>query len=147
MIMTPKIALLACGVGVLAVSTAVVYNAGAVYISVQEKDPKGTHLRLAVPGVTLPVAAMLVPKAKLREHSEEIQKFLPAIQAATDELRRCPDTVLVEVRDHNEHVKIAKQGDALVIDVNDDGETVHVSVPLTAVAYTASRLTVDGPTM
>jgi hypothetical protein len=65
---------------------------------------------------------------------------LPTIQAANDELLRCPDGVLVQVDDSHEHVKIAKVNGALVIDVDDQSETVHVSVPLRAAAYACDRL-------
>ena len=40
--------------------------------------------------------------------------------------------MLVEVSDPGEHVLITKSGGSIVIDVNDPGDEVHVSVPLRA---------------
>jgi hypothetical protein len=40
--------------------------------------------------------------------------------------------VFVEVTDNDEHVVVAKRGSSIVVDVNDHGDIVHVSVPLRA---------------
>jgi hypothetical protein len=54
------------------------------------------------------------------------------LDAAIPALEECPDGVLVEVIDANDHVVITKAGGSLVIDVDDPGDTVHVAVPLAA---------------
>jgi hypothetical protein len=137
--MTPKLAILA----VLAAFGAFVCSMGAVHVEVRSKSPQGDHLRVIVPAMVLPAAALLVPKDKIREVSRELRQWLPAIQAASEELLRCPDGPLVEVDDRHEHVKIAKIEGTLVVDVDDQTETVHVSLPLLAATYACSRLASD----
>jgi hypothetical protein len=93
-----------------------------------------------VPAVVLPVAARLIPRDKLKNATSDIGPWLPTIKAASEELARCPDGPLVEVDSPREHVRIHKQGSSLFIDVESDGETVHVSFPLQAAAETVSQL-------
>lgn len=117
-----------------------VYEMGAVHVSVKSKKPGGENIRLILPGAVAPVGVWLAPKAKLRKGLKDAEPYLPAIQAAVDELAACPDTTLVEVIGPKEKVQIAKKGSHLVIDVDDANETVHVSVPLETVRLVAAQL-------
>jgi hypothetical protein len=141
--MIPKLAFLEFSVAVVALTGALVCSMGAVRVEVRSKTPGGEHFRLIAPAVVLPVGAMLVPTGKIREASRQLQPWLPTIQAATEELMHCPDATFVQVDNRIEHVKIAKVGGALVIDVDDEGETVHVSVPLRAAAYACNHLAAE----
>jgi hypothetical protein len=147
--MIPKAAILASVASVPVLAGAFVYNTGLARVEVLEKTPNGHHIRLYVPAVVVPIAVRLVPKEKLHEASRDLQAWLPAIKAASEELSRCPDGPLVEVDSRLEHVRIMKRGDALVIDVDDAGETVHVSLPIKIIGYTASQLASSdaGPTV
>jgi hypothetical protein len=133
------------GVGTLLLGAALaggalVYDMGGVWVSVKAKKPGGENIRLVVPAAAGPVALWLAPKEKIREAAKDARPWLPAIKAAAEELRNCPDGPLVEVTNPKEKVRIAKQGGALVIDVDDPNETVHVSVPLKAVGIMAAQL-------
>ena len=119
---------------------AFIYDMGAISIHVQEKKPGGENIRLILPAAVAPVALWLVPKEKLREGAKEARPYLPAIEAAAQELSRCPDFTLVEVTNPHEKVLVTKRGGHLVIDVDDANETVHVSVPLEAARLIASQL-------
>jgi hypothetical protein len=46
------------------------------------------------------------------------------------ELGKLPDSVLVEVKDRDQHVIVSTQGGAIKIDVTDQEEQVHVTCPL-----------------
>jgi hypothetical protein len=70
----------------------------------------------------------------------EARESLPAILAGARELERLPDFVLVEVESPRERVKVQKRGDYLVIDVDSDDETVHLSVPIRTVHDTLAGL-------
>jgi hypothetical protein len=140
MSMTPKLAILGASVALVALTSAFVCSMGMVQVKVQSKSPRGEHVHVIAPAVVLPVGAMFVPKEKIRKASSGLQQWLPAIRAATEELEHCPDGPLVQVDNRHEHVKIAKVNGALVIDVDDEAETVHVSVPLRAAAYACYRL-------
>lgn len=120
---------------VLALATAgtagaVVYNAGSIQIQVREKHEGGENINLIIPAAIIPVGLAFAPDEKLAEVSERMQEILPILKAAAEELEKIPDGVLVEVRNHNEHVLIEKRGGALVIDVDTDSEEVHISFPI-----------------
>ncbi len=123
----------------------VVYDAGAVRIQVHEKKPGGDNIHLIVPAAAVPLAMRLAPEKELRKASKDVRAYLPAIQIAAEELAKCPDGALVEVTSSKERVSIAKRGNSLAIDVDSDGETVHVSFPLKMVRSVAKRLEAAGP--
>jgi hypothetical protein len=119
---------------------ALIYDMGGVWVSVKAKKPGGDNIRLVVPAAAGPVALWLAPKKNIRGAAKDVRPWAPAIKAAAEELRNCPDGPLIEVIDSNQKVHIAKQGGALVIDVDDPNETVHVSVPLKMVGVMAAQL-------
>jgi hypothetical protein len=144
--MPPMIAALLFLTGTTVVTGGVMtYNAGAVKVSVDENRPGGDHVHLFVPAVMVSPALRLIPEEELRKHAREIQPWLPAIKIASRELAKCPDGILVEVIDTDEHVTITKQGGALVVDVKSADENVHVAVPLQMIHSVAERLESSGP--
>lgn len=123
------------GIGVLgtaAVAGAALSSEGFIHIKVHEKQPDGTNVSLVVPAAIVPVALHFVPREHLNGAPKELEEILPVIDAAIPALENSPDGVLVDVVDRTDHVLITKSGRSVVIDVNDTGETVHVSVPLRA---------------
>jgi len=126
--------------GTLLVAGAFVYDMGAIKVSVQGKKPGGENIRLIVPAAAVPLALPFVPDKDLQEAAEQVRPWLPAIEAATEELVRCPDGPLVQVTSPHERVSIVKRGDSLVIDVDDTNETVHVTVPLKLVCVVANQI-------
>ena len=126
--------------GTTALAGAYVVHEGAVRVAVDEQKPGGTHLHLIVPAAAVPLCLKIVPDEKLREASAEARPWLPAIRVASAELARLPDTELVEVRDGEEHVRIAKRGALLLIDVQSPDEKIHVSFPLKTVDQVCRQL-------
>jgi|SRR5581483_6025857 hypothetical protein len=123
------------GIGVLGTAlagAAALSSEGFIYVNVQEKQPGGTHVHVLVPAAIVPTALHFVPRHNFADSSRDLQRALPIIDAAIPALNDCPDGVLVEVEDPGEHVLVTKRGGAVVVDVNDHDETVHVSVPLIA---------------
>jgi hypothetical protein len=123
------------GVGVL--GTAVVAGAalcseGFIHVRVHERRTGGDNLNLVVPAAVVPTALRFVPAQRLSQASENVRPYLPIVDAAIPALEDCPDGVLVEVTDDEEHVVISKSGGSIVVDVNDREDVVHVSVPLRA---------------
>jgi hypothetical protein len=124
------------GIGLLGtavVAGAAISSEGFIHVRVHEKRPDGANFALIVPAAVVPVALHFIPKEHFEQAPQDLQEALPIVDAAVPELEKCPDGVLVEVRDPGEHVLIAKSGGSIVIDVNDHEDTVHVSVPLRAV--------------
>jgi len=131
------------GIGVM--STALVAGAalsseGFIHVRVHEKHPGGDNVFVIVPAAIVPMAAHFVPRENLAEASANIRPYLPIIDAAIPALEDCPDGVFVEVKDNDEHVLVSKIGGALVVDVSDQDEVVHVSVPLRAAQSSIHQL-------
>ena len=138
--MTTGITILGGTLGVLLVSGVIVYNEGAVRVDVVEKAHNGEHIHLVAPAAILPVAAWLVPRNKLNDARTKLGPWLPTLTVASKELARCPNGPLVEVDSNREHVRIYTQDRSLVVNVDSEGETVHVSFPLAAAADTLSQI-------
>ncbi|MCU1269264.1 MAG: hypothetical protein JWN74_558 [Acidobacteriaceae bacterium] len=123
------------GIGALGtalVGAAALSSEGFIYVNVLEHQPGGTHINVLVPAALVPATLRFVPNHHLAKASQQLRPYLPAIDAAIPALNDSPDGVLVEVADPGEHVLITKRDGSIVVDVNDAGETVHVSVPLRA---------------
>ena len=131
---------LAVVASMLGTAAVVTYDAGAVRVSVVEKRAKGDHVNVFVPAILVPVALGVIPAKHFHTHDAETRKWLPMLKVVSEELERCPDATLVEVKSPDEHVKIAKRGNAVVIDVDDPGETVHVSFPVGVVRTVVDKL-------
>jgi hypothetical protein len=138
------------GVGVLGtvmVAGAALSSQGFIAVRVHEKKADGTHLRLIVPAALVPATLHFVPKDNLKDAARDIRPYLPIIDAAIPALEDCPDGVLVEVTDPQEHVLIQKSGGSVVIDVDDHGDIVHVSVPLRAAQSSIHQIAEADETM
>lgn len=131
--------------GTTALAGAYVAQQGAVRVSVDEHRANGRHVHLLVPAPLVPLGMKFVSEEKLRAAAAQVRLFLPTIRVASIELARLPDCDLVEVQNAYEHVKIAKRGGSLVIDVQSPQETVHVCFPLRLADRVAAQLESLGP--
>jgi len=122
----------------------VVAATGVIWISIQEKQPGGTRLRLAVPAILVPVGLRLVPRHVWQEQAAQAQPWMPVVKVAADELRKSPDGTFVEVRSRSEYVNIAKRGGEMVVDVDDDGDAVHFSFPIYLLGSVAHQIEAAG---
>ena len=68
---------------------------------------------------------------------EEWEPFVDAILAGLEE---CPDVTFVEVIDHGDHVKVAKRGGKIRVEVRDPDLSLNVSVPIRPVRRTVTAL-------
>ena len=127
-------------VGTTVLAGVYVAQQGVVRVRVVEKRKGGDHVNLFVPAAAVPVALKLAPEESLREATERVKEWLPALRIASQELARLPDTELVEVRDTREHVRIRTVDGKLEINVESDREDVHVSVPLKMLERVAQEL-------
>jgi hypothetical protein len=123
--------------GTALIAGGIVSSQGFVHVRVVEKKANGTHLRLVLPAMAVPIALRLVPSGHLEEAARNVRPWLPAINAAASGLADCPDVPLVEVTEPGQHVSVVKSGDSLVVDVNDRNDIVHVAVPLATVRSAA----------
>ena len=102
-------------------------------------------------GVTVPVPMAVVEGAvatgdllfDLEQHFHgkiDLGEWGPFVRGMLEALDECPDTVLVEVSDGGDYVRVAKDGGSLVIEVTDSDVDLKVSVPTRSVRRTVSRL-------
>jgi hypothetical protein len=126
--------------GTVVVGGAILCSDGFVSVRVNEGAPKGSHIFFVVPGALAPIGMKFIPREHWKEVEKEVQPWLPAIRAAVDGLAEYPDTIFVEVIDRTDHVRVHKSGDSIVVDVDDPGETVHVSVPLRTIKSVVREL-------
>jgi hypothetical protein len=138
MILLGKIALGMAGTALA--GAGILCSEGMVQVKVIENQPEGHHINLIAPALLCPIAAHFLPRRELANASREIQPWLPVVRAALDGLRDEGDVVLVEVKERNERVEVAKSGGSIVVDVDDPDETVHVSTPIRAISSTVEQL-------
>ena len=138
MILLAKIALGMAGASLA--GAGVLCSEGVVNVKVIEKQPRGLHLHVIAPAMLAPIAVHLAPQHCLAQAARQVQPYMPEIRAAMEGLRESDDIVLVEVKEPGQHVEVAKSGGSIVVDVDDAGETVHVSAPLRAISSTIEEL-------
>jgi hypothetical protein len=120
--------------------TGYILQDGFVHVSVDETTRDGTHLHLVVPAQLATIAAHFAPPKHLAGHQRDLRASLPALKLSALELAKLPDSVLVEVRDGDQHVLISKAGDGLSVVEDSPQEHVKVWVPLRAIYDTADVL-------
>lgn len=143
MILLGKIVLGMAGVGLAGAS--VLCSEGLVHVKVIEKEPQGHHINVFAPAVLAPIAVHLAPRRELAQAAREIQPNMPVIRAALAGLRDTEDVVFVEVNEPGEHVQVSKSHGSIIVDVEDAGETVHVSAPIRAISSTVEQLAAATP--
>lgn len=133
-----KIVLGMAGVGLA--GAGVLCSEGLVNVKVVEKQPQGFHMHVIAPAMLAPIAVHFVPPRDLAPATQQIQPYMPTIRAALDGLRHSEDIVFVDVKEPGEHVHVSKSGGSIVVDVDGDDATAHVSAPIRAVSSTVEQL-------
>ncbi|HLV93882.1 MAG TPA: hypothetical protein VKS44_01715 [Candidatus Acidoferrales bacterium] len=132
--------------GIVFAGAGVLCSEGFVQVKVVQKQADGHHINVIAPAVLGPIAAHFIPASKLEDASHQLRPWLPVVDTALDALREADDVVLVEVKERDERVRVAKEGGSIVVDVDDPDETVHVSAPLRAISGTVDQIAAaDGP--
>jgi len=126
--------------GTTLLAGAMVFHEGVITVNVREKRVDGNHVRFFVPATVVSYGMGLAPEDQIRRATRHAHEYLPAARIAMQELAKCPDTVLVEVRDRGEHVRIEKRGGRLLVDVDSRSEEVHVGVPIQTVVSAIKEL-------
>jgi hypothetical protein len=119
--------------GTLAMTGAYTFREGVVRVDVDEFREGGSHVHMWAPAAAIPMAMHLVPRQDLEKAAREAREYMPVARAVAHELGKLPDSVLVEVKDADEHVMISTQDGAIKIDVTEPDEQVHVVCPLATI--------------
>ena len=138
MILLGKMALGMVGVGLA--GAAALCSEGLIHVKVIEKQPQSLHVHVIAPAMLAPIAVHFVPRRDLADAAQQIQLYMPVIRAALDGLRDSDDAVFVEVKQGPVRVQVSKSGSSIVVDVDDVGETVHVSTPIRAISSAVEQL-------
>jgi len=115
-------------------------NAGELAIDVRETGPAGDQVSVRIPGGLVKAALLLVPDHVLCEPARAVRHRVPHLRAAAKALARSKDAVFVEIDGADESVRVAKQGEHLVIRIESDEESVYVRVPLALVGSILGKL-------
>jgi PHD/YefM family antitoxin component YafN of YafNO toxin-antitoxin module len=134
MLLLGKLALGAGSAALLA--GGILCSEGFVRIDVRESQPEVHHVFVVAPAILARIGAHFVPKAKLQEASVQVRPWMPVIRAAITSLRDERDMTLVEVNDEQQQIVVKKNGGDIVVDIADENENVHMSVPLRAMEST-----------
>ena len=113
---------------------ATVAATGTVTVRVAEHGPDGVNLWIPVPALLVDVAVMAVPLVMpddaLADARRELAPYRHQIRALAEALEEVPSgSVLVDVRDGNEHVRITKDWRNFEVTVESPDTDVQVSVP------------------
>jgi hypothetical protein len=143
MVLLGKIAL---GFGATALmATAYTFREGLLRVDVDESHGNGSHVHVWVPAAVVPMAMHFVPRQKMEEAGERAGQYMPLVHAVAKELQKYPEAELVEVRDGEQHVHIRTHDGALLIDVDQPGEHVHVACPLATIDDVSRELASFAP--
>ena len=133
-----KVLLVVVGGGILlmaatvAAGAAAVYSSGTITVDVEERDGGGVSVH--VPAALANLALAMVPdhlvEKAIQNVSEEIEPYLPGLRDAWAEFERAPDFVMVEVRGHDELLRVEKRAGKLIVTVDSGGDDLRVEVPL-----------------
>lgn len=118
---------------------------GLIEVNVVQKQPQGHHIHVVAPALLLTIGTHFAPKERIAEASTEIQPWLPTIRATLAQLRECDDIAFVEVREPGQQVRVAKSGGSIVVDVESEDESVHVSAPIRAMSSALEELAAVAP--
>jgi hypothetical protein len=132
-------------VGTVVASAGLLCSEGMIQVNVIEKCPVSHPIFLMAPALLVPIGMPFAPKENLAQASAEIEPWLPTIRAALAQLRECDDFALVEVNSHGQHVRVAKSGGSLVVDVKNEDESVDVSAPIRAISSAVEELAAAAP--
>jgi hypothetical protein len=78
---------------------------------------------------------------------EEFMEYRSAAAAIVRELHDLPDCTLVEVDKRNEKVRISKQGNSLLVNVDDPQEHIRLRIPLQTVELLMEAIDKPHPTV
>jgi hypothetical protein len=143
MLLLAKLALGLTGTAVVA--GAYTFHDGVVRVDVDEEREGGSHVHVWAPAAIAPIALHFVPDSHLEHALEQAGPFLPTLRVLAKELKKYPDANFVDVRDHEDHVRVSIHNGKVIVDVDERGGKVHVACPLAAIEDVAGELESRSP--
>jgi len=132
----------------LAVAGAYVFHEGVIRVDVDEsRGAGGSHVHFWVPATTVSVGLRVVPRHHIEQAAAQARPYLPLLREIAKELKKYPNAELVDVRETNEHVRVAVHDGKLYIDAVSDTEDIHVNFPVETISDVADRLEDAAPSI
>ena len=128
---------LAIAFTVFAVLGILIQQTGLVIVDVQDRDGR---VYLPIPLLFVNSVLSVASIAERITLPHEFKQHSDLVQAATDELLRCPDGPFVEVKSPQDDVVISKRGSDLVIDVKSKEQKIFIQIPIEATSKTLAKL-------
>jgi hypothetical protein len=115
---------------------------GVATVSIDERSgPRfSVPVPLAVVDAALIASGPVIDMGAHLDAELDLGQWRPFVEEIFTVLDECPDAVLVEVEDGEDHVLVAKEGRSLRVEVSDSEIEVRVTIPTRAVHRTVSRL-------
>ncbi len=111
-----------------------VHRAGMLEVDIHCAESGGPDIvGLKIPGALVLAVMGLMPDETFHAASQDLRRWGPLVREACHQIGDAPDFVLVRVDSPDERVCVEKRGRNLIVDVQGDGEDVHVVVPLSTV--------------
>jgi hypothetical protein len=131
--------------GTLAMATVYTFRDGVVRVDVNEQREGGANVHVWAPAAVVPMVLHLVPERHLDQGIEHLKEWEPTLRVLTKELKKYPDAEFVDVREHNDHVRVSVHQGKVIVDVNNPGTHVHVACPLAMIDDVTSELASRSP--
>lgn len=131
--------------GTAALAAAYTFHEGLLRIDSDERRAGGCHIHIWVPATVVPMAMHFVPKKHLQHAAAKITPWLPAVRVLTKELKKYPEASLVEVHSGDQHVHISMHAGRLLIDSDEERQTVHVACPVAMLQDVVDELEASAP--
>jgi hypothetical protein len=111
-----------------------------IHVEVDESDDDASHVKVNLPLSVVEIALEAAPEkimhdGRIRMHHTDEDIDVDDLRRMWNELRSAPDSELVSIEKKEETVSIRRQGDQILIDVDDrdDRDTAHIEVPVAVV--------------
>jgi hypothetical protein len=135
------LAKVAIGVGTsLVAAGAYTMREGVIRVDVDEHRSGGSHVHFWVPAAAVPMALHFAPSRDLQRAAMQAGPYMQTVRTLTKELEKYPEATFVEVQGPDQHVRVQTHNGKLQIDVQDNGDAVHVLCPLSVIRDVSSEL-------
>src|SRR3984893_2154377 len=123
----------ALGLGTIVLAGTYTFHEGVIRVDVDEFRSGSSHVHIWVPAAAVPMAMHFVPVWQMRHASENARETLPIPRGGLKELKKYSDADVVEVVDHDQHVRVRTHEGKLQIDVDAPDEKVRILCPLSTI--------------
>ena len=116
-----------------------------ISVNVETRQPEKHHIYVAGAGDACADRDALHSERASRRACARNSALVADDSRGLDALSESEDITFVEVKEPGQNVRVAKSGGSIVVDVNENDETVHVSTPIRAMSSAIEELAAASP--